>query len=119
MDLDLGLEGSVAVITGAGGQIGQVIVDAFLAAGCLVGALDIDPSKFNKKHEDLYWIQADTTDETALQAAWTKVAERFGGTPVICVAAAGLDLSFIEHHTSIVDMSVEQFRHTLDVVSSI
>lgn len=113
----MGLEYSTVIITGAGGQIGQVIVDAFLAAGCYVGALDIDSSKFTKQHKDLHWVQADTTDEAAIQAAWKQVAEHFDGTPTICVAAAGLDLSFIEHHTSIVDMSVEQFRHTLDVVS--
>ncbi|KAF4950566.1 hypothetical protein FGADI_8125 [Fusarium gaditjirri] len=104
MDLGLGLQGDVVVVTGAGGQIGQVIVEAFLSAGCLVGGFDIDKSKFIKQHWNLFWVAVDTTDEVGMTAAWKSVEERFNATPTICVCAAAVDLSFVEHHSSITKM---------------
>lgn len=118
MDLGLGLQGDVVVVTGAGGQIGQVIVEAFLSAGCFVGGFDIDKSKFVKQHQNLFWIAVDTTDEEGMIAAWKSVEERFKATPTLCVCAAAVDLSFIEHHSSITKMPTSQFRRTLDIVRS-
>ncbi|KAF4832499.1 2,5-dichloro-2,5-cyclohexadiene-1,4-diol dehydrogenase [Colletotrichum tropicale] len=115
MDLGLGLEGVIVAVTGAGGQIGQVIVEAFLSAGCFVGALDIDNRKFQREHKNLLWLQCDTTEERSVSDAWASVCSRFGDWPAVCVCAAALDLSFVKHHASIVQMSVEQFRKTLDV----
>ncbi|KAH7226911.1 hypothetical protein BKA60DRAFT_556996 [Fusarium oxysporum] len=115
MDLGLGLQGDVVVVTGAGGQIGQVIVEAFLAAGCFVGGFDIDKSKFVKEHQNLFWVAVDTTDEAGMFSAWKSVDERFNATPTLCVCAAAVDLSFVEHHSSITKMSTSQFRRTLDI----
>ncbi|EWZ00286.1 hypothetical protein FOYG_00169 [Fusarium oxysporum NRRL 32931] len=115
MDLGLGLQGDVVVVTGAGGQIGQVIVEAFLAAGCFVGGFDIDKSKFVKEHQNLFWVAVDTTDEAGMFSAWKSVEERFNATPTLCVCAAAVDLSFVEHHSSITKMSTSQFRRTLDI----
>ena len=116
MELGLDLEGTVAVITGAGGQIGQVILKAFLSAGCRVGALDIDDSKFNVQHEHLLWMKTNTTSEEQVQDAWRKTETHFSQCPTICVCAAALDLSFVPQHESMVSLPVEQFRRTLDVV---
>ncbi|TVY76855.1 Dihydroanticapsin 7-dehydrogenase [Fusarium oxysporum f. sp. cubense] len=115
MDLGLGLQGDVVVVTGAGGQIGQVIVEAFLAAGCFVGGFDIDKSKFVKEHQNLFWVAVDTTDEAGMFSAWKSVEGRFNATPTLCVCAAAVDLSFVEHHSSITKMSTSQFRRTLDI----
>ncbi|KAF5658158.1 short chain dehydrogenase [Fusarium circinatum] len=115
MDLGLGLQGDVVVVTGAGGQIGQIIVEAFLSAGCFVGGFDIDKSKFAKQHQNLFWVAVDTTDEEGMNAAWKSVEERFHATPTLCVCAAAVDLSFIEHHSSITKMPLSQFRRTLDI----
>ncbi|KAF4822670.1 2,5-dichloro-2,5-cyclohexadiene-1,4-diol dehydrogenase [Colletotrichum siamense] len=115
MDLGLGLEGTIVAVTGAGGQIGQVIVEALLSAGCFVGALDIDNRKFQREHKNLLWLQCDTTEERSVSDAWASVCSRFGDWPAVCVCAAALDLSFVKHHASIAQISVEQFRKTLDV----
>ena len=48
MDLDLALKGTLTIITGAGGQIGEVLVVAFLREGCFVGATDIKFSQFRR-----------------------------------------------------------------------
>lgn len=118
MDLGLDLERTVVVVTGAGGQIGRVIVDAFLSAGCYVGAFDVDESKFTKQHDGdtILWVGVDVTDERAMRAAWQRVEDYFQRSPTVCVAAAALDLSFVERHQSIISMPTEQFRKTLDVV---
>ncbi|KAH0424324.1 hypothetical protein CcaCcLH18_11614 [Colletotrichum camelliae] len=115
MDLGLDLEGTTVMVTGAGGQIGQVIVDAFLTAGCFVVGLDIDDTKFKMQDKNLLWLKCDTTDEKSVLDAWASVAIRFGSWPTVCVCAAALDLSFVKHHASITEMSAEQFRKTLDV----
>lgn len=48
--------------------------------------------------------------------AWARVRAHFAGDlPTICICAAGLDLSFLDHHRSIADLPVGQFRDTLDV----
>lgn len=115
-DLSLSLEDSVAIVTGAAGQIGSVIVDALLAAGCYVGAFDINPPADSTPRQRLMWTRVDITDEESVRTAWSGVARRSGGrVPTICICAAGLDLSFIDHHQSAADMSVSQFRRTLDV----
>ncbi|KAF4428676.1 2,5-dichloro-2,5-cyclohexadiene-1,4-diol dehydrogenase [Colletotrichum fructicola] len=115
MDLGLDLEGTIVVVTGAGGQIGQVIVEAFLKAGCFVAAIDIDDSRLKRQHDNLLPMECDTTDERSVFSAWSAVAMRFGSWPTVCVCAAALDLSFVKHHASITEMSAEQFRKTLDV----
>lgn len=117
MDLGLDLDDTIVVVTGGGGQIGQTLVKAFLSAGCKVAAFDVDTSKFAFKDDRLLWVEVDISDEDAMRHAWTQVRNHFAAVPTVCICAAGLDLSFIEHHQSIVDMPVAQFRRTLDVVS--
>lgn len=116
MSLDLGLQDTVVIVTGAAGQIGQVITEAFLQAGCLgVAGLDINTAKCSLRHEKLVWEQVDITNEATMQAAWDRVQTRFSQTPTVCVHAAGLDLSFVTHFPSITEMPVEQFTRTVMV----
>ena len=104
-------------MTGGGGQIGQVIVIVFLSAGCKVIVLNVDSSKFGFEVEKLLWVEVAMTDENAMRHAWTRVRDHSGNGPNVCVCAVGLDSSFIEHHRSIVDTYVEQFRRTLELRS--
>ncbi|EIM80013.1 NAD-P-binding protein [Stereum hirsutum FP-91666 SS1] len=138
MDLSLNLEGTHVVITGAAGYIGSVTVAAFLTAGANVSALDINPSKlianlssdfgtatatrslstsaeYLASHPNLYVLPpSDVTSESSLSSAFELARQKFG--PVqCCVALASLDLSVLEHHGSLVDMSVEQWRKTSQV----
>lgn len=116
LDLGLGLETSVVVVTGAAGQIGQVIVEAFLEAGCFgVAGLDLNIAKCALQHEKLIWEQVDTTDEPAIQSVWDRITKRFGHVPTVCVHAAALDLSFVPHYGSMSQMPVEQFTRTMTV----
>ena len=112
MDISLGLEGTHVVITGAAGHIGTVIVSAFLAAGCLVSALDIkSPATPFENHENLTWHTVDITDEQAIQSAFASASKHHGPIST-CVAAAGLDLSYLPHHSSLCDMELAQWQRT-------
>jgi len=116
MDLSLQLEGTHVLITGAGGLIGSVVKSAFLAAGSTITCIDISFSNEEKplQNPKCLELQADTSSHSSLNAAWNTAVQTFG--PVsCCIALAALDLSVLEHHDSIADMSVDQFRKTLDV----
>jgi NAD(P)-dependent dehydrogenase (short-subunit alcohol dehydrogenase family) len=114
MDVSLGLDGTHILITGAAGQIGQSIVRAFLSAGAHVTAIDINESRMTLQHEKLIWLTADITDEESMQQAFDD-AVRARGVVSTCVAAAGLDLSFIPHHESICDLPLDQWQRTISV----
>ncbi|EON63073.1 hypothetical protein W97_02300 [Coniosporium apollinis CBS 100218] len=113
-DLSLGLNGTHVVVTGGAGLIGSVVVKAFIAAGSSVSSLDIRHDKVTRVSEQLLEIEADISSTESMQRAWADAEHSFG--PVICcVALASLDLSVLQHHDSAADMSLEQFKRTMDV----
>lgn len=116
IDLGLGLEGTVVIVTGAGGQIGRTVVESFLKAGSFVVGFDINEVQFSYQHERLLWQKVDITDEKQIANGFEHARTHFGPAMVL-VAAAGLDLSFVQHHVSAIDLSAEQFRRTMEVVS--
>ena len=114
MDLSLGLDGAHVVVTGATGHIGQLVVEAFLAAGSWVSAMDIrlpNQPLQNITKDKFMRITVDITDEAALEAAFDNSSAMHGPVSV-CVAVAGVDLSYLPHHSSLCDMSLEQWRQT-------
>lgn len=111
MDLGLGLEGTHVVVTGAAGAIGSGVVQGFLAAGSLVSAFDINKAKMILKHENLQWHVVDITSEQCMENAFERATKQRGAVSV-CIALAGLDLSYIPHHSSICDMPVAQWQCT-------
>lgn len=115
LEIGLGLENTHVIVTGAAGQIGQIIVKAFLAAGAYVSGFDIKSPTTNYEHNSLSWYKVDVTDELALEEAFVEASRVSGLHVTACVAAAGLDLSFITHHTSICDMPLNQWTQTMSV----
>ncbi|KAL3421410.1 short-chain dehydrogenase reductase sdr [Phlyctema vagabunda] len=114
MDLSLCLDQTHVLITGGSGFIGSATVSAFLSAGCLVTSLDLRAPMTNTSDKNLQHFTCDIGSEESLTEAFASAAKTFG--PIsCCVALAGLDLSFLEHHESLVDMSVEQWRKTMRV----
>lgn len=111
MDLSLGVEGSHVVVTGAAGYIGIAVVQAFLAAGAIVSAFDINEEKMELRHDRLHWQIADITSESSLEAAFREAHTRSGVTAT-CIALAGLDLSYLQQHESLCDMPLAQWQRT-------
>ena len=116
MDLSFGLEDTHVLVTGGAGLIGTTVVKAFIAAGAKVSSLDIAYTKDQAigDSDNPLTIHADTTDEHSLFGAF-ELAYLKNGPVQVCVALAALDLSALPHHASAADMSLEQFRRTIDV----
>ncbi|OCT45534.1 putative short chain dehydrogenase [Cladophialophora carrionii] len=112
-DVGLGLDGTHVLITGSSGAIGTVLVRAFLAAGAYVSAFDLVRPREPLEHERLQTHQADITDETSLERALESARERYG-VITTCVLAAGVDLSYCQHH-SLVDMPLKEWQRILNV----
>jgi rhamnose utilization protein RhaD (predicted bifunctional aldolase and dehydrogenase)/NAD(P)-dependent dehydrogenase (short-subunit alcohol dehydrogenase family) len=89
---ELPLAGQVAAITGAGGGIGAATAKAFAAAGAEVALLDVDADKAAAVAKATggaaFAVACDVTDAASVDAAFAKVAERFGGVDIV-VSNAG------------------------------
>ena len=91
--MDTGLAGKVALVTGAGGGIGSECARAFAAEGCRV-VVHYNRSKERAEAlaEELpgaIAVQADLTDEAAVDYLYTRAREELGGVDV-CAAVAGV-----------------------------
>jgi NAD(P)-dependent dehydrogenase (short-subunit alcohol dehydrogenase family) len=96
------LQGKVAIVTGAAGQLGGLYVRTLLAAGLKVVALDIDlnnPRGQLKKIKGsrLLKLSADVTHKLSLQRALRAVLDRFGCIDIL-INNAALDVP--PHRTS-------------------
>ncbi|WP_415327617.1 bifunctional aldolase/short-chain dehydrogenase [Chryseobacterium sp. MMS23-Vi53] len=91
------LSRKIAVVTGAGGGIGQAIADKMVAEGAVVvftdlnqEALDAVTSKYNK--DQAVGVPCDVTSEEAIANAFKETVLAFGGVDII-VHSAGLAIS--------------------------
>lgn len=134
MDLSLGLEGRHVLVTGGSGFIGSATVLAFLTAGANVSSLDIKPpsNEFLNVYKGLeqlrqeqlpkprafgsfQYYHCDISSEQQVNDVFEKAGQSSLGFVQICVALASLDWSVLDHHESLIDMSIEQWRRTHQV----
>lgn len=113
MSLGLGLEDAHVLVTGGSGMIGSVVVKAFLAAGCRVSSIDLTRPSYEASSK-FSSFTADISNEIEFMDAWSSAVKRNGPIQT-CVALASLDLSVLEHHDSLADMSMSQWQRTLNV----
>ncbi|HEY6323460.1 MAG TPA: bifunctional aldolase/short-chain dehydrogenase [Thermoanaerobaculia bacterium] len=95
------LAGEVALVTGAASGIGKACVEALLARGAAVAALDVDP-----RIEDLFprpaalGLRCDVTAEEQVSGAVAAAVGAFGGLDVLILNAgvfpAGRDIAALE-----------------------
>lgn len=91
------LSRKIAIVTGAGGGIGQAIADKMVAEGAVVVYTDLNTeavesatSKYNK--DQAVAVQCDVTSEEAIVNAFKETVLAFGGVDII-VHSAGLAIS--------------------------
>lgn len=91
--MELGLQGRVALVTGAAGGIGAATVRLLEREGAFVAALDRDSevlaASVEQASERVLRIVADITQEAEVAGAVDQVVERFGGLDVV-VSCAGI-----------------------------
>lgn len=112
----LDLSGKVAVITGAGGGIGQACVAAFIESGACVVAADRDVEAGRRTVRDLpsgspaIFVETDVTDADSVGEMVASAVDNFGGLHIAHnnagVEAAG---------NNVVEMSETDWYRTIDV----
>jgi NAD(P)-dependent dehydrogenase (short-subunit alcohol dehydrogenase family) len=118
------LSDTVAVVTGAGGKLGPVWVEALLEAGARVAALDLAGAVPSGRFEEvaagagdrLLRVDCDITDRTSIEAAVATVDDRLG-TAAVLVNNAGIDQppdSPAGRHR-LKDLPIDQFRRMVEV----
>jgi 3-oxoacyl-[acyl-carrier protein] reductase len=90
-----GLEGRVAIVTGAGGGLGQAICPGLAAAGAAVACVDIDEAKAGDVARSVEAaggravpIEADISDADAIRDATAQVIGELGGVDILVNNAA-------------------------------
>ncbi len=109
-----GLKGQVAIVTGGGQGIGQVVAVGLAKAGaevvilCRHGA-DQTLELIREAGGNGYYVPCDVTDEASVQKAVGEIAERSGRIDVLFNNAG------ICYHKTAFEATIEEFRQVIDV----
>jgi NAD(P)-dependent dehydrogenase (short-subunit alcohol dehydrogenase family) len=118
------LDGQVAVVTGAGGRLGPIWIEALVEAGARVAALDLPGVSMSPLFNDVaeragdavQRYECDITDRVSIEQAAGAVASRMG-EPTVLVNNAGIDQPpdrpAARHQLQ--DLPVDAFRRMVDV----
>ncbi len=82
--------GQIAIVTGGGSGIGLAAAKAFAAEGAAVAVLDVDKAAAQAAARSVggLAVACDVTNRGTVQAAFSRVAERYGGVDIV-VSNAG------------------------------
>ena len=118
------LERQIAVVTGAGGTLGAVWIEALLDAGARVAALDLPGAPVSSAFRalsdaaplEVQRFDCDITNRGSIESAAAAVAARLG-PPTVLVNNAGVDQppDAGANRSRIDDLSIEQFRRMIEV----
>jgi len=110
------LEDQVAIVTGAGRNIGEAIAKLFAEEGAKVAVVDMDEGRgagvaeaIRSAGGEAISLVADVSVSADVQAMVAKVVEAFGGVDILVNNVAITDKS------GILDISEEEWRKVLDV----
>jgi rhamnose utilization protein RhaD (predicted bifunctional aldolase and dehydrogenase)/NAD(P)-dependent dehydrogenase (short-subunit alcohol dehydrogenase family) len=104
-------QGKIALVTGAASGIGKACVEALLARGAAVAALDVDPAIDGMfKRQEVVEIVCNVTCEAALKQSVEATIRHFGGLDIL-VSNAGIFTA----NENIEDMDDDSWRLSMDV----
>jgi rhamnose utilization protein RhaD (predicted bifunctional aldolase and dehydrogenase)/NAD(P)-dependent dehydrogenase (short-subunit alcohol dehydrogenase family) len=104
--------GEIALVTGAASGIGRACATALLAEGAAVVGIDANPAIFDAFPDTLAWlgVEADITDEEAVDEAVEATAKRFGGLDMLV-----LNAGVFPPGAAIADLDPDTWRTTMAV----
>src|SRR4051812_48506376 len=84
------LEGRVAIVTGAGGGLGEGICASLASAGARVACLDIDLAKAEARAAEVGGpaVECDVASRTSVEEATARVVAELGGVDILVNNAA-------------------------------
>jgi NAD(P)-dependent dehydrogenase (short-subunit alcohol dehydrogenase family) len=110
------LKNQVAIVTGAGRNIGKAIARLFAAEGARVAVIDMDEGRGQKVVDELQrsgheavLVRCDISKSKDVQEMVTKVVERFGGVDILVNNAA------ITDRVDILESTEDEFEKVLSV----
>jgi NAD(P)-dependent dehydrogenase (short-subunit alcohol dehydrogenase family) len=118
--MSLPMEGRVAVITGAGGDIGGATAVLLAERGAAIVAVDVNTAGLAALLDRLpagaqaIMVAADVSDEAAVEGYVAQAQQAFGGVDLF-FNNAGIEGSRTGAWKPIVDLSLADFRQILDV----
>lgn len=112
-----GLDDAVAIVTGAGSGIGRASAERFAREGASVAVADVDTEggqetveRIENEGGQAMFIDADVSDETAVEAMVEETVETYGGLD-IAHNNAGIDLEY----APTADVSLEDWKQVIDI----
>ena len=91
----MNLNGTVALVTGAGSGLGAATARHFAAEGAKVAVLDMNLSAADAVATEIggFAFAADVSDEVAVDRAFDAATETFGSAPRVAVSCAGIGMA--------------------------
>ncbi len=87
--MNLGLNGKVALVTGAAGGIGAAVVRGLVQAGARVGALDVTVSEWPESQDQVLPLACDVTRADQVKQAVDQLVDHFSAVDLL-VECAGI-----------------------------
>jgi 3-oxoacyl-[acyl-carrier protein] reductase len=111
------LKDQVAIVTGAGRNIGEDVCKLFVAEGAKVAVVDLDPgrgsnvaSEINAKNPGkAISVVCDVANATSVDSMVETVVKAFGGVDILVNNAAWTD------HKTLFDITEEEWDRTMNV----
>lgn len=106
--------GRVAVVTGAGGGMGQQIANMILNAGRSVIMIDLkpEPDDLGGTADQRLYVQGDVTDHVFVDTAIAASVKRFGRIDYLANVAGVL---WFDRDASLLDMDVDVWDRVFDI----
>ena len=102
------------IITGAAGNLGRAIADAFQKQGSALALIDTDGPRlkalYGADSKERMLLTVDLRSSAAVEEAVASIARNFGGVDVLCNIAGGFAMGPAVH-----EMGDELWKHMLDL----